>query len=198
MIEKLEEFSKYITVAGFKNVKVIDVDEFFLDVKKRAGKACVQFFDADSIAGADHLRFATINALTAFKNKLNISNSVAMETLLYASAQHQIKNSLKLLGISSKSRHVAVLILTETKEQASAILDSISELFRDKRDDSVIEFTNEKVSRIKKIFGISTLEVEARIDAKRGEKAALTELVIEHMAVKVSTSSKKTGTSEKG
>lgn len=183
MIEKLEEFSKYITVAGFKNVKVIDVDEFFLDVKKRAGKACVQFFDADSIAGADHLRFATINALTAFKNKLNISNSVAMETLLYASAQHQIKNSLKLLGISSKSSRVVVLILTETKEQASATLDSISKLFKGKRDDSVVEFTNEKISRIKKIFGISQLEIEARTEGNRREKEALTDLIIEHMAL---------------
>jgi tRNA threonylcarbamoyladenosine modification (KEOPS) complex Cgi121 subunit len=182
MIEKLEEFSKYITVAGFKN-KVTDIDQFFLDVKKRAGNACVQFFDADSIAGADHLRFAAISALTAFKNKLNISNSVAMETLLYASAQHQIKDSLKLLGISSKSRHVAVLILTETKEQASAVLDSISELFRGKRDDSVIEFTDEKVSRIKKIFGISQLEIEARTEGKLGEKEALSNLVIEHMAL---------------
>jgi tRNA threonylcarbamoyladenosine modification (KEOPS) complex Cgi121 subunit len=187
MIDRLEEFSKYITVAGFRDIRLIDVNQFFSDVKKCSGKACVQFFDADSIAGANHLRFAAINALTAFKNKLNISNSVAMETLLYASAQHQIKNSLKLLGISSKSRRVAVLILTETKEQASAILDSISELFKDKRDDSVIELTNEKVSRIKQIFGISTLEVQARTDIKRGEKAALTDLVIEHMAVKVST-----------
>lgn len=183
MIEKLAEFSKHIATAGFKNVKVIDVDRFFLDVKKRAGEACVQFFDADSIAGADHLRFAAINALTAFKSKLNISNSVAMETLLYASAQHQIKDSLKLLGISSKSSHVAVLILTKTQEQASTVFNSVSELLKGKRDDSVIEFTDEKIDRIKKIFGISQSEIEARTESKLGEKEALTDLVIEHMAL---------------
>jgi tRNA threonylcarbamoyladenosine modification (KEOPS) complex Cgi121 subunit len=183
MIEKLEEFSKYFAVAGFKNIKIIDADRFFSDVKKCAGATCIQFFDADSIAGADHLRFAAINALTAFKSKLNISNSVAMETLLYASAQHQIKDSLKLLGISSKSSRVAVLILTETKGKTSAVLDSISELFRGKRDDSVIEFTKEKISRIKKIFGISQMEIEARTEGKLGEKEALTDLVIEHMAL---------------
>jgi len=183
MIEKLEEFGRYFAVSGFKNVQVTDVDRFFSEVKELAGKACVQFFDADSIAGFDHLRFATIDALTAFKNKLNISNSVAMETLLYASAQHQIKGSLKLLGISSKSTRVAVLILTETEEQASTVLDSVSELLRGKRDDSVVEFTDEKVSRIKRLFGISQLEVEAKTKRKSGEKEALTDLVIEHMAL---------------
>jgi tRNA threonylcarbamoyladenosine modification (KEOPS) complex Cgi121 subunit len=183
MIEKLAEFSNHLAFAGFKNVKVADVNRFFSQVKKRAGKACVQFFDADSIAGVDHLRFAAMNALTAFKNKLNISNSVAMETLLYASAQHQIKDSLRLLGISSKSTRVAVLILTETEEQASTILDSVSELLRGKRDDSVIEFTDEKVSRIGRLFGISQVEVEAKTKRKRGEKEALTDLVIEHMAL---------------
>jgi tRNA threonylcarbamoyladenosine modification (KEOPS) complex Cgi121 subunit len=183
MIQKLEGFGRYFAVSGFRNVQVTDVNRFFSEVKKRADKPCVQFFDADSIAGFDHLRFAAINALTAFKNKLNISNSLAMETLLYASAQHQIKNSLRLLGISPKSTRVAVLILTETEEQASTVLDSVSEPLRGKRDDSVVEFTDEKISRIKRLFGISQLEVEARTRRKGGEKEVLTDLVIEHMAL---------------
>jgi tRNA threonylcarbamoyladenosine modification (KEOPS) complex Cgi121 subunit len=121
--------------------------------------------------------------LIAFKNKLNISNSVAMETLLYASAQHQIKDSLRLLGISLKSTRVAALILTETDEQASTVLDSISEVLQSKRDDSVVEFTDKKISRIKRLFKISRLEVEARTQLKGGEKEVLTDLVIEHMAL---------------
>ena len=183
LTEKLEDFDKYLTVAGFKNVKVGETDRFFSDVKKRVGNACVQFFDADSIAGIDHLRFASINALTAFKNKLAISNSVAMETLLYASAQHQIKNSLKRLGLNPKSNRVAVLILTKTPDQASTILNSLSKLLQGKRDDSVIEFTDEKIRRIKRLFGISQLEIETRNKEKRGEKEVLTDLVIEHMAL---------------
>lgn len=183
LTEKLEGYDQYLTAAGFKNVKVAEVDRFFSDVKKITGKAFVQFFDADAIAGLDHLRFAAINALTAFKNKLAISNSVAMETLLYASAQHQIKDSLKLLGINSKSSRVAVLILTETPDQALTILDSVSELLHGTRDDSVIEFTDEKISRIKRLFGISELEIKASDKGKRDEKEALTDLVIEHMAL---------------
>jgi len=183
LTEKLEDFDKYLTVAGFKNVKITETDRFFSDAKKIAGDACVQFFDADSIAGFDHLRFAVINALTAFKNKLAISNSVAMETLLYASARHQIKDSLERLGINSKSSRVAVLILTETLEQASTILNSVSKLLQGKRDDSVIEFTDEKIGRIERFFGISQLEIETRNKEKREGKEALIDLVIEHMAL---------------
>ena len=184
LTKKLEGFDKYLTVAGFRNVRVNDVDRFFLTVKELAGEACVQFFDADSIAGVDHLRFAAINALNAFKNKLNVSNSVTMETLLYASGQHQIKDSLRLLGIYSKSTRVAVLILTETEEQASAIIDCVSELLRGKRDDSVIEFTDAKMNRVKRLFGISQLEIETKMTKrKRGEEEALADLVIEHMAL---------------
>jgi len=183
LTEKLEGFNQYLTVAGFKNVRVTETDHFFSDVKKITEDACVQFFDADSIAGFDHLRFAAINALTAFKNKLAISNSVAMETLLYASARHQIKDSLERVGINPKSSRVAVLILTETPEQASTILNSVSKLLQGKRDDSVIEFTDEKIRRIKRLFGISQLEIEARDKEKRKEKEAITDLVIEHMAL---------------
>ena len=184
MTKKLEGFDKYLTVAGFRNVRVNDVDRFFLMVRELAGEACVQFFDADSVAGVDHLRFAAINALNAFKNKLNVSNSVTMETLLYASGQHQIKDSLRLLGIDSKSTRVAVLILTETEEQASAIIDCVSELLRGKRDDSVIEFTDAKMNRVKRLFGISQLEIETKMTKrKRGEEEALADLVIEHMAL---------------
>lgn len=185
MPEKLEGFDEYLTVAGFRNVKIPEVRSFLSEVKILAGEACMQFFNADSIAGLDHLRFAAVNALTAFKNELAISNSVAMETLLYASAQHQIKDSLKLLGITSKSGRIAVLILTETPEQASAILSSVSKLLKGKRDDRVILLTEEKISRIRKLFGISAMEVEAKAERKQDEKEALTDLVIEHMALLV-------------
>ncbi len=183
MTEKLESFDKYLTVAGFKNVRIAEVDLFFSDAKKLSANACVQFFNADSIAGIDHLKFAAINALTAFKNKLAISNSIAMETLLYASAQHQIKDSLKQIGISPKSRRVAVLILSETPEQSLMILDSVSGLLHGKRDDSVIEFTDKKIGRTKRFFGISESEIKARNKGKHAEKEALIDLVIEHMAL---------------
>jgi len=183
VIERLECFDQYLVAAGFKNVKIVDIDKFLAGVKEKTGNTCVQFFDATLIAGRDHLRFAALNSLNAFKNKLNISNSLAMESLLYASAQHQIKDALKLLGIKPNSNRVAVLVLAETQNQASSILESVSKLLQGKQDDSVIEFSNEKVDGLKRLFQISELELEAKTEKKDAQKEALLDLIIEHMAL---------------
>jgi len=183
LIERLDGFDQHVLIAGFQNVKINDIDKFFAEARKKIGNACVQFFDATLIAGPDHLRFAVLNSLNAFKNKLNISNTLAMETLLYASAQHQIKDALKLLGIKPKSSRVAVLVLAKSQDQASSILESVSELLQGKRDDSIVEFSNEKVDGLKRLFKISEVELEAKTEREDAQTEALLDLVIEHMAL---------------
>jgi len=185
VIERLEGFDQYLAVAGFKNVRIVDLDGFFTQVKEKTGNACVQFFDAALIAGRDHLRFAVLNSLNAFKNRLNVSNSLAMETLLYASAKHQIKDAVKLLGVKPSCSRIVILILSETQNQASSVLESVSKLLQGEQDDSVIEFSDEKMDELKRLFQISELELEAKTERKGAEKKALLDLVIEHMALLV-------------
>lgn len=183
MIKKLEDFDRYVATAGFRNVEIKDINSFFGIVRRKAGDAHVQFFDAKLIAGWEHLYFAALNALNAFKNKTNISKSVAVETLLYASAQRQIEKAVKLLGIKPKSSQVAVLIVAETKQRAASTLKAVSKLMMGERDDSVLELTNGKVKGIKGLFGISDLELKAKLEKEGFEREALIDLVIEHMAL---------------
>jgi len=182
-MEKLEGFDQYLVVVGFKDVKIDNTDKFFRDIREKTRNACIQFFDATLIAGREHLRFAALNSLNAFKNNLNISSSLAMETLLFASAQHQIKDAIKLLGIQPQSHQIAVLVLAETQDKASWILESIYRLLPGKRDDSVVELSNAKVDGLKKWFRISDLELEAKTEREGAETEALLDLVIEHMAL---------------
>jgi len=183
LIEKLEGFDQYLTVAGFKDVKIDNADQFFRDIREKTRNACVQFFDATLIAGREHLRFAALNSLNAFKNKLNISSSLAMETLLYASAQNQINDAIKMLGIKPNSRQIAVLVMAEAQDKASRILEIVSKLLPGKRDDSVVELSDEKAEGLKKLFRISDLELEAKTEREGAQKEALLDLVIEHMAL---------------
>ena len=183
MIEKLEDFNKYLIVAGFKDVQISNTYTFFKRVREETCNACVQFFDAILIAGPDHLRFAAFNSLNSFKNKLNISSSLAMETLLYASAQKQIVNAIEKIGIKPNHDRVAILILAESQEKASWILNTISRLLLGKRDDSVIELSGQKIDELMKLFQISNLELGAETERKGTEKDALLDLVIEHMAL---------------
>jgi KEOPS complex subunit Cgi121 len=171
----LEDFDTYVAIAGFRNVKVMDVNGFFNLVRKRVKGAHAQFFDATSIAGWEHLYFAALNALNAFKNKQNISNSLAVEALLFASAQRQITKAVKMLGIRPESSQVAALIIAETRQRATEALEIISKTIPGERDDSTLELTDGKIEGIKRLFDISDLELRA--------SGGLRELVIEHMAL---------------
>lgn len=186
MTKKLEVpngYNGYIAVAGFKNVKITDINSFLETVRREVKEAHVQFFDARLIAGRQHLYFAALNALKAFENKSNISSSFAIEALLCASAQRQIRKALDTLGVKQDSSQVAVLIIAENRQESDDCLKVVSRLILGERNDSVLELTDKKSWGIKKLFGISDLEIEAKSRRKDLEMEALADLVIEHVAL---------------
>jgi len=182
LTKRLGDVNKYVAIAGFRNVKIKDVNHF-LERVRREVEAHVQFFDAKLIASQHHLYFAALNALKAFEKKLNISNSPAIEVLLYASAQRQIRKAVDLLGIKPHSSQVAVLVIAETKRGADITLEAVSGLISGERDDSVLELTDEKFEGVKTLFGISDLEIEAKLRKEGLKREALVDLVIEHVAL---------------
>ena len=183
MLRKVEEFKKCVAIAGFKNVEINDIDEFLRNVRKRLKHAHAQFFDAKLVASKDHLYFAALNSLKAFENGSNRSRDMAIETLLYATAQRQIRNAVDIIGMTQNSNDVAVLIITETEPQADDALDKISELVSGSRDDAVLELTEEKFDDIRRLFRISDMELEAKLVGKGFEMKALVDLVVEHVAL---------------
>jgi tRNA threonylcarbamoyladenosine modification (KEOPS) complex Cgi121 subunit len=174
-----------LAITGFRNVKIGNVKEFIEKIRKEAGNVTLQFFNAKLVAGWEHLYFAVLNALTAFKNKLNISNSLAVEILLYASAQRQIRNAVELFGIKEETNEIAVVVLAENKEKVEEAIEKLSKLTQGMQDDEVSELNDEKFGIIKEVFGISDLELEAELEREGFEKQALRDLVIEHIALLV-------------
>jgi len=183
LTKKLEGTNWYIAIVGFKNVKIKDVNGFLEYVRREIREAHVQFFDAKLIAGQQHLYFAALNALKAFERKSNISSSLAIEALLYASAQRQIRKAVDTLGIKEDSSQVAVLIIAENRQGIDDCLKVVSRLMSGQRDDGVLELTDEKIGDIKKLFGISDFAIEAKVKEKGFEREALVDLVIEHVAL---------------
>ena len=141
-----------------------------------------QVFDARLVATWEHLYFAALNALVAFRGKRNISKSVAVETLLYASAQNQIQKAVRLLGVKPRSSDVAVLIVGEQSELIQFFLSTISEKIGGKRDDRVLELSEGKSEEIRRLFGISENQLRT---VKRGGsfERGLIDLVIERVAL---------------
>jgi KEOPS complex subunit Cgi121 len=183
MLKHIEEFGKYAAITGFRNVKIKDTKEFLKKMhKEKPSNVETQFFDAKFVASWQHLYFAVLNALTAFKNKENISKSVTMETLLYASAQRQIRKAMELLGIKSETSEIALLIIGQNPETLKSALPIISASATAQHDDTVLELSEEKKRIIQKAFGISDLELKTVMKTD-GLEEALTNLVIERMAL---------------
>ena len=183
MLKYIAEAGKYVEITGFRNVDIKDAEEFVkANCVEMPHNGWVQFFDAELVATWQHLYFAALNALLAFKNEINISKSVAMETMLYASAQRQIRKAIDLIGVKCKSASVAVIIIDESAESVKAFLSAVSKRVGEKPDDTVLEISNKKIQDIRKAFGVAKIELETFMQKSNGEQA-LVDLVIERMAL---------------
>ncbi len=68
---------------------------------------------ADMIFGVDHLRTALYHAKKAIKEGRNASDSLALETLLYASGERQLSSALKKMTVDDSTEEVAIAKLSE-------------------------------------------------------------------------------------
>ena len=181
MLKYIEEAGKHVEITGFRSVDVEDAETFVKAARRELPEsACVQFFDAELVATWQHLYFAVLNALLAFKNKRNISKSVAMETMLYASAQRQIRKALDFMGVKCAVADVAVVIVGESAEAVEELVAAVSKRVGKERDDAVLEISQEKAGRIREAFGITGVELEAVLEKNDD---ALADLVVERVAL---------------
>ncbi|MCS7120237.1 MAG: KEOPS complex subunit Cgi121 [Nitrososphaerota archaeon] len=171
----------HILIEGFKNVNVSDPNALFNQVSKNSKECYVQFFNADLIAGADHLRFAFLNALRNIETGRRISKNISVETLVFASAQRQISRAIEILGVTKETSRVAVMVISKSRERALETLGLLSKLLGGERSGSVIELTEDKYDNIKKIFNISDDEIQSALRTTKEE--ALKNLIIEHIAI---------------
>jgi KEOPS complex subunit Cgi121 len=118
--------------------------------------------DADFIAGADHLLFATIHALTAFSRKANRATTKQMEILRFAAAQRQISQALKLLGVSNATRRFAGVLVNSKASSLKAAYQTLLELAKATDNVKVLDLnTSEKAKTIQDVFQITNQELTA-------------------------------------
>ena len=183
MTKKIKEYDKYVAIAGFRDTH-INPDHVLKVIRKEFDIVAVQLFDAKKIAGWQHLFFGALNALKAFRNGTNISRNLAVECLLFAASQRQIKVALNNIGIKEDSSQIAVVVIADSRKVAEDSLERVSRIVSGKRDDRVLDLTGEKVSLVRHLFNISDKELSTKI-VDNGEKKALLDLVLEHIALLV-------------
>lgn len=183
MLKCIAERAEYVGIAGFKGVKAGKPEQLLKAI--RSGKQSgveVQFFNAHLIATWEHLYFAVLDALMAFDTKRNISKNLAVEVMLYASAQRQIRRAIELLGVKPGGADVAVVVVAEAPRAVEAALQSVSKHFSREPDDELLDLSPEKVRSVRAAFAITDAEL-AVVTKKSGVDRALVDLVIERMAL---------------
>jgi tRNA threonylcarbamoyladenosine modification (KEOPS) complex Cgi121 subunit len=183
LLKYIEEDGKYVEITGFRNVKIEDAEEFLKTIRKEQQRnTVVQFFNAELVATWQHLYFAALNALTAFRNKRNISKNVAIEVMLYASAQRQIRKAIALVGVKPDPARIAAVIMGETPGSVRTVLSAVSKRIGTDPDETVLELSKSKMRSIRRTFDISEKELETVMTENKLEEA-LVSLVIERMAL---------------
>jgi tRNA threonylcarbamoyladenosine modification (KEOPS) complex Cgi121 subunit len=182
MLKHIEEYGKYVEITGFRNVKIENAKDFLTNLSsKESYDLELQLFNADLVATWQHLYFATLNALMAFKTNNNTSKTLALETALYSSAQRQIKKALELIGTKPDSKNVAILLISQSKESIRSALSEVSKRLGTDPDETVLDLSEEKNLKIKGAFDIS--DTELRASSSKGLGKSLVNLVIERAAL---------------
>jgi len=182
LLKYIEEYVKYVEITGFRNVKVEANAEFLKAIRKQQQNTVVQFFNAELVATWQHLYFAVLNALIAYRNKRNISRNVAIEVMLYASAQRQIRKAIDLMGVKCDSANVAVVIVGESPSSVKSVLSAVSKRVGVEPDEAVLVLSKEKMLSIRRAFGISEKELETVMEKNKVEQA-LVDMVVERVAL---------------
>lgn len=183
MLKYIEEHRKYVKISGFRGINIQNSEEFVKSFEVEIQSSVfVQFFNADLIATWEHIYFAVLNALSAFSNRRIISKKLAIETLIYASAQRQIRKAIALLGVKHSSPNVAVTIVGDTKGAVRKTFLAIKNHVKALDDETVLELTQEKTRNLCKAFGITTKELEA-VSVENSNTHPIVSLIIERMAL---------------
>jgi tRNA threonylcarbamoyladenosine modification (KEOPS) complex Cgi121 subunit len=160
VLSYIEEFKTHLAINGFRGTRIENTETLLkVTCAEKPTGAGAQFFDANLVATWQHLYFAVLNALTAFKNEHNISRSLAMETILYASAQGQISKATELIGIKPKSNEIATVIMAKKAEDLNLTFSTIIRHINARQDDRVLELSPRKDKAIRENFKISDVEI---------------------------------------
>lgn len=78
-----------------------------------SGGSEVLVIDGAMVFGKDHLRSALYHATRAMHEGTNSSQSISMETLLYASGERQLSAAIKKMSVSEDTEELVVARLTK-------------------------------------------------------------------------------------
>jgi tRNA threonylcarbamoyladenosine modification (KEOPS) complex Cgi121 subunit len=97
MAKTLKEGGKFIIKLAASELTIPEL------IKRSDGiHGVIQFFDPSAIISPNHLEYAYLNAVYAFKGGTSTSKGLRIEMLLYAALTRQIGDAIKIVGAKSE------------------------------------------------------------------------------------------------
>lgn len=125
-----------IIIRTYENNKVEDIPSFLKEINKitdLVDGSLIQLLDCDYICGQSHLNQGISQAFKAFNEHQNFAKDKGLEICVRLSAQKQINEALKLLGIKNEG-NVTVIYIDVDEEQIRKTEELLSN-----RNDSLLE-----------------------------------------------------------
>lgn len=146
--ELLSDYS--IVIRSYENNTVNDIPSFLNEIAEITGLvdgSIIQLLDCDYICGQSHINQGISQAIKAFDEQQNFAKDRGLEICVRTSAQKQISEALKLLGIKSEG-NVTVVYINADEEQ----IRMTEKLLSDRNDSLIDEYD---VDGIVKAYGLN-------------------------------------------
>lgn len=131
-----------------------------------------QAIDARFVAGRKHLELAADLALTSEERGTRVAEDLGVEILLYAAATRQIDEAIDRVGVAPDTSEVGLVLIDPS-------IQEVLELGL-QRNDSVLEFSQEKRDFIVEAFEVEETELEVvgykKLPALVRERVVLSDL----------------------
>ncbi len=178
--------SYFLFVQGFRGARLIDSESVLRDLRGSFGGVDLQLLRGDRVAGIEQIIFAARNAVDSFGGKARRAKHLSMEFLLFASGEHQIVEAIKLLGVDTSSRELALVGLSETELDSTLLRGEVAKVVQGVPDDTVLEIgTLAKVRALRKAYNVSDRELNSSRMPGEAENSVLKRLIIERSALLV-------------
>jgi len=169
---RFEILGRTVAVLGGKpKVQPIEVLRLVAEIDSRHG-TITQVFDAQKVAGREHLLHAAFLALLSEDRGERFANDPRLNLLCWVAAERQIGVALQKVGITAETKEVAVVVVGRSESSVASAVGEVSELL--KRDDKVLSLSAKKRRNLLKIFSLPP--VTERVEKLVLEKIALLEL----------------------
>ncbi|RLF30996.1 MAG: hypothetical protein DRJ99_00840 [Thermoplasmata archaeon] len=165
-----------IRVVGVKG-RIKNRDDFIRKVEEysKSLNVAIQVVDANLVYSFNHLYSAAQHAIRAMRRGTNSMKSLAMEILLYAAGERQIKNAIEKIGVKENSKSFVFIIVDDVADIKDA-RGKISDKDIDKMLEELHLFKNDSMlkgdKKILERFGISKNELDT-VGEDRYEKLIL-------------------------